>query len=251
MKVLAGVITSSPGPISNARSASSIADSPVPTPMRVARADVGGVLGLEPLDRGAQDEIAASTISSRNAPSIAAAQRRVLRLKIDKRYLHRRHHFPQPKTEVDDRPEDAPPVDARPHFRVAQRVRRIDFRHRDLHVAVAEPDRFQHQVRLQLVAIEPLLPPVDPRIAQDRGAEGAEAVGALGDALARRERERPADGSPGSRGRGTPACCRSRRRPDSASPGRNRRCRARSGASSAGISSGSSLSLPAWITSTS
>ncbi len=33
MKVLAGVMTSSPGPISNARSASSIAASPVPTPI--------------------------------------------------------------------------------------------------------------------------------------------------------------------------------------------------------------------------
>ena len=33
MKVLAGVITSSPGPTSKARSASSIAASPVPTPM--------------------------------------------------------------------------------------------------------------------------------------------------------------------------------------------------------------------------
>ena len=33
MNVLAGVITSSPGPTSNARSASSIADSPVPTPI--------------------------------------------------------------------------------------------------------------------------------------------------------------------------------------------------------------------------
>ena len=33
MNVLAGVITSSPAPTSNARSASSIAASPVPTPM--------------------------------------------------------------------------------------------------------------------------------------------------------------------------------------------------------------------------
>src|SRR4051812_44768000 len=94
-----------------------------------------------------------------------------------------------PQAEVNDRPEDAPPVDDRPHFRVTELVARIDLRHRHLGVPVAEADRFEHQVRLELVAVEPLLPPVDPGIAQQAGLERAEAVRALGDALARGDRE--------------------------------------------------------------
>ena len=64
----------------------------------VAAADVRGVLGLEPLDRRAHDEVAAFETTSCNARSMASSQRRVLRAQIDERHRQRRHFFsPSPR----------------------------------------------------------------------------------------------------------------------------------------------------------
>src|SRR5262245_55652046 len=94
-----------------------------------------------------------------------------------------------PQTKIDHRPENAPPVDDRPHFRISELGTRIDLRHRHFTVPVAEPDGFQHQVRLELVAVEPFLAPVDALIEQEAGLERAESVRALGHALAGGDRE--------------------------------------------------------------
>ena len=59
MNVLAAVTTSSPGPTPNARSASSIASKPVPTPIAWRVPMKRGEFRLEALDRRAEDEIAA------------------------------------------------------------------------------------------------------------------------------------------------------------------------------------------------
>ena len=99
MKVLAGAITSSPGPILeraerelDRRQAGADAD-------RMAGADVGGILGLEPFDRRAHYEIAARDQLAERLLD-RGAQRRVLGLEIDERYLHRGHAYffsPRPR----------------------------------------------------------------------------------------------------------------------------------------------------------
>ena len=87
MKVLAGVMTSSPGPTSKARSASSIADSPVPTPI---------AWRLEALDRRAHDEIAARQQLPEGSLD-RLVERPVLRPQIDKRHHHVAHYFFNPR----------------------------------------------------------------------------------------------------------------------------------------------------------
>jgi hypothetical protein len=62
----------------------------------VARADVAGVLGLEALDRRAQDEVTArDEVAKRTLDRFG--QRRVLRAKIDERHRHRCDHFFSPR----------------------------------------------------------------------------------------------------------------------------------------------------------
>src|SRR5438270_5847986 len=95
----------------------------------------------------------------------------------------------QSQAEIDDGAQDAPPVDERPHFRVPELMRRINLRDRNLAMPVPQRDRLQQEVRLELVAVEPVLAPVDSRIAKQRGSKRAKAVRALGDALAGGERE--------------------------------------------------------------
>ena len=56
MNEFVGTITSSPGPISSARSASEIASVPEETPTAYAGPAVGGELGLEGLELGAHRE---------------------------------------------------------------------------------------------------------------------------------------------------------------------------------------------------
>src|SRR5262245_26040308 len=97
--------------------------------------------------------------------------------------------FFQSQAKIDDRTQDAPPVDDRPHFRVSVFGRRIDLRYRHFAVPVSQADRLQQQVRLELVSIEPRLPPVDAWIAQQRGPKRPKPVRALGNAFSRRNRE--------------------------------------------------------------
>jgi hypothetical protein len=107
---------------------------------RVARADERGILAFEALDRGTQDEIPALEQLTEDTLQ-RVAQRLVLRTEIHERHLHRRHLLLQPEAQIHHRPHDAPPIDERPHFRVAERVRWIDLGDRHFDVAVAEHDR--------------------------------------------------------------------------------------------------------------
>ena len=63
---------------------------------RMARPDEGGVLRLEALDRGAQDEVAARDDVSNRSVHVAA-DRRVLRAEIDERHMHGGNHFFNPR----------------------------------------------------------------------------------------------------------------------------------------------------------
>src|SRR6185295_6130886 len=67
--------------------------------------------------------------------------------------------------------------------------RRVDFRHRDFGRAVAQVNDLEIEVGLQLVLVEPGLVQVDALVVEERGAEGAVAVGRFADPFASRERE--------------------------------------------------------------
>ena len=58
---------------------------------------------------------------------------------------------------VNDWPEDAPPIDNRSHLRVTLHVVRVDLGDGNLAVAITQPNRLQQQKRLELVAVEPRL----------------------------------------------------------------------------------------------
>ena len=96
MNVFAAVITSSPGPTPNARSASSMAARPVPHRNGVPRADERGVLGFEPFDRRAHDEVA--PLEDRVDRRLdLRGERAMLRFQVDERHVHGRNHFLNPR----------------------------------------------------------------------------------------------------------------------------------------------------------
>src|SRR5207247_9952996 len=61
--------------------------------------------------------------------------------------------------------------------------------HRHPYMPIPGPELLPQQVRLELVLIEPRLPPVDARIAQQRGPKRPKPVRTLSDVLSRRHRE--------------------------------------------------------------
>ena len=83
-----GTTTSSPGPTPSARSASVIASVPLATPTACRGAQVGGELGLERRDLGAEDERAAVEHLGDLRVDLAA-QRRERRLGVEQRDRHR------------------------------------------------------------------------------------------------------------------------------------------------------------------
>src|SRR5260221_10110028 len=67
----------------------------------------------------------------------------------------------------------------------------INLRDRHLAMSVPKGNRFHEQIGFELVAIEPVLPPVDARIAKQCRAKRAKAVCAFSNALSRGQGERP------------------------------------------------------------
>src|ERR1700730_15482891 len=92
-------------------------------------------------------------------------------------------------SQLNHRPEDAPPAGNGFHFCISLLARWIDLGHRHLAMAIAEPDRIIEKIRLQFILIEPILPPLDSRVPQNVCAEGAKSVGGLGDVLADKHRK--------------------------------------------------------------
>src|SRR5205809_4679655 len=95
----------------------------------------------------------------------------------------------QPEPDVDERPQDRPPSDDWAHLRLSERLGRVDLGHRHLGRPVAESDRAQVQVGLQLVLVQPRLIEVDVRVGENARADCPEAVGRLADPAPRHERE--------------------------------------------------------------
>src|SRR5262249_6395653 len=90
------------------------------------------------------------------------------------------------EAEPDDenRAQHVPPIDQRAHLGVPNRPRWIDLADRNLGGAIAELDQLHQQIDFELVAVEPGLVQVDPRIVQHRDPHRPVAVGALADPLA-------------------------------------------------------------------
>src|SRR6185369_1155248 len=93
------------------------------------------------------------------------------------------------EAQQDRRAQHRPPAGDRLHLRIADGLRRVDLGDRRLGRPVAEADRLPVEIGLELVLVEPALVQVDARVVEQLGAEGAEAVGRLGHALAGGQRE--------------------------------------------------------------
>src|SRR5271166_2496918 len=90
----------------------------------------------------------------------------------------------EPETDHEDRSEHVPPIDERPHLGVAGSFWWIDFADRNFGGAVAEPEQLDQKIDFELVAVEPVLPQIDPGIVQHRDLHRPVAVRALRHALA-------------------------------------------------------------------
>src|SRR5580704_769533 len=93
------------------------------------------------------------------------------------------------QTKQDDGPENAPPAGDRPHLCVTFFTRWIDFRDRHLDVPISELKSLEHEVRLQLILVEPVLLPRDAGITQNRGSKSPETIGGFGQLLSGNQRK--------------------------------------------------------------
>src|SRR5205085_6432344 len=77
----------------------------------------------------------------------------------------------------DNRTKNLPPVNQRPHFGISDAVRLWVFnRHRDFYHFMFQAQSLEQQIRLQFIAVQPLLPEVDSLIIKDGKLDGAKAA---------------------------------------------------------------------------
>src|SRR5215213_3282490 len=94
-----------------------------------------------------------------------------------------------PRRQVDERLDHAPPSREGLHLRVPPAPNRINLADRHLCPLISQADDFEVKVLFELILIEPLLLPVDSLVEEERGLEGPEPVRALGHPTAGEGRE--------------------------------------------------------------
>src|SRR5258708_7490101 len=95
----------------------------------------------------------------------------------------------QAETEQEDGFDHAPPAGDRLHLGLPESLGGIDLGHRHLQVAIAELDRLELDVALDLIVVEPALIDLERRIVEQAQMDRPEAVAGVGQPGADEEAE--------------------------------------------------------------